>query len=141
MKSATAKISTTIWSRRYPFDVDTVVKRDTKSACARIRSQRHLLLSSASQGEKRLRNTTRQLSFLASVKQGVAIFDSARNGEATKMENTTAAKIFETTRLLKAWSEGDETALERLVPLVDAELRRLARYYLCQERQGHILQT
>jgi DNA-directed RNA polymerase specialized sigma24 family protein len=57
------------------------------------------------------------------------------------MENTTAADIFETTRLLKAWSEGDETALERLVPLVDAELRRLARNYLRQERPGHIQQT
>jgi RNA polymerase sigma-70 factor (ECF subfamily) len=57
------------------------------------------------------------------------------------MENTHAADIFETTCLLKAWSEGDETALERLVPLVDAELRRLARYYLRQERPDHILQT
>jgi RNA polymerase sigma factor (TIGR02999 family) len=57
------------------------------------------------------------------------------------MENTPTADIFETTRLLKAWSEGDETALERLVPLVDAELRRLARYYLRQERPDHILQT
>jgi len=57
------------------------------------------------------------------------------------MENTLAADIFETTRLLKAWSEGDETALERLVPLVDSELRRLARHYLRQERPGHILQT
>ena len=58
------------------------------------------------------------------------------------MENTPAADIFETTtRLLKAWSEGDETALEQLVPLVDAELRRLARHYLQQERPGHILQT
>ncbi|HEY6400307.1 MAG TPA: sigma-70 family RNA polymerase sigma factor [Blastocatellia bacterium] len=57
------------------------------------------------------------------------------------MENTHAADIFETTRLLKAWSEGDETALERLVPLVDAELRRLARQYLRQERPDHILQT
>jgi RNA polymerase sigma-70 factor (ECF subfamily) len=43
--------------------------------------------------------------------------------------------------LLKAWSEGDETALERLVPLVDTEMRRLARHYLRQERAGHILQT
>jgi hypothetical protein len=43
------------------------------------------------------------------------------------MENTLAADIFETTRLLKAWGKGDETALERLIPLVDAELRRLAR--------------
>jgi len=57
------------------------------------------------------------------------------------MENTPAAEIFETTRLLMAWSAGDETALERLVPLVDAELRRLARHYLRQERPDHILQT
>ncbi|MGE0131082.1 MAG: sigma-70 family RNA polymerase sigma factor [Blastocatellales bacterium] len=57
------------------------------------------------------------------------------------MDNTPAAESFETTRLLKAWSEGDKTALERLVPLVDAELRRLARHYLQQERPGHILQT
>src|SRR5215510_4862024 len=59
----------------------------------------------------------------------------------TNMENTLAADIYETTRLLKAWSEGDETALEHLVPLVDVELRRLARHYLRQERPDHILQT
>jgi RNA polymerase sigma-70 factor, ECF subfamily len=57
------------------------------------------------------------------------------------MENTPAAENVETTRLLKAWSAGDETALERLIPLVDAELRRLAHNYLRQERPGHILQT
>jgi hypothetical protein len=57
------------------------------------------------------------------------------------VENTPAADIFETTRLLKAWSKGDETAMERLVPLVDAELRRLARHYLRQERPDHVLQT
>jgi len=57
------------------------------------------------------------------------------------MENTPAADTFETTRLMKAWSEGDETALERLIPLVDAEMRRLARHYLRQERPDHILQT
>jgi hypothetical protein len=57
------------------------------------------------------------------------------------MENTPAADIFETARLLKAWSEGDEAALERLVPLVDAELRRLARHCPRQERPDHILQT
>jgi RNA polymerase sigma-70 factor (ECF subfamily) len=57
------------------------------------------------------------------------------------METRTSPEVFETTRLLKAWSEGDETALERLVPLVDAEMRRLARHYLRQERPGHILQT
>jgi RNA polymerase sigma-70 factor (ECF subfamily) len=57
------------------------------------------------------------------------------------MENRPAPEVFDTKRLLKAWREGDETALERLVPLVDAEMRRLARHYLRQERPGHILQT
>jgi RNA polymerase sigma-70 factor (ECF subfamily) len=45
------------------------------------------------------------------------------------------------TALLRAWSEGDEGALDRLVPLVDAELRRLARGYMARERRGHTLQT
>jgi len=45
------------------------------------------------------------------------------------------------TRLLRAWSAGDEAALGRLVPLVEAELRRLARAYMARERRGHTLQT
>ena len=45
------------------------------------------------------------------------------------------------TLLLRAWSAGDEAALERLLPLVEAELRRLARIYMSRERRGHTLQT
>ena len=45
------------------------------------------------------------------------------------------------TGLLRAWSDGDQTALERLIPLVEAELRRLARGYMRRERRGHTLQT
>ena len=45
------------------------------------------------------------------------------------------------TQLLVAWSEGDQAALERLVPLVHAELHRLARRYMGKERAGHTLQT
>ena len=44
------------------------------------------------------------------------------------------------TQLLRAWSDGDEKALERLLPLVEAELRRLARGYMSRERGGHTLQ-
>ena len=44
------------------------------------------------------------------------------------------------TRLLRAWSDGDEGALERLTPLVEAELRRLARGYMGRERKDHTLQ-
>lgn len=47
----------------------------------------------------------------------------------------------ETTQLLMAWGEGSETALEKLVPLVEAELHRLARRYLRGERPGHTLQS
>jgi RNA polymerase sigma factor (TIGR02999 family) len=45
------------------------------------------------------------------------------------------------TGLLRAWTDGDEAALERLIPLVEGELRRLARAYMRRERQGHTLQT
>ena len=45
------------------------------------------------------------------------------------------------TELLHAWSGGDDGALEQLLPLVEAELRRLARGYMGRERKGHTLQT
>ena len=44
------------------------------------------------------------------------------------------------TELLLAWGEGDQTALEQLIPLVHAELRRVARRYMAGERRGHTLQ-
>jgi len=47
----------------------------------------------------------------------------------------------EVTQLLRAWSTGDSSALERLAPIVHSELYRLARQHLARERQGHILQT
>ena len=43
--------------------------------------------------------------------------------------------------MLLAWRGGDQDALERLVPLVYAELRRLAHGYMRGERPGHSLQT
>lgn len=45
------------------------------------------------------------------------------------------------TALLAAWTEGDEAALAQLIPIVHAELRRLARHYLRRERSDHTLQT
>src|ERR1041384_2202049 len=44
------------------------------------------------------------------------------------------------TQLLIDWGKGDQAALERLMPLVYSELRRLATNYLRRERQGHTLQ-
>jgi RNA polymerase sigma-70 factor (ECF subfamily) len=47
----------------------------------------------------------------------------------------------EVTQLLVAWSEGDQSALDRLMPVVHDELRRLARHHMARERAGHTLQT
>jgi len=47
----------------------------------------------------------------------------------------------EITELLKAWGSGDVAALDRLTPLVYDELRRLARRYMRNERDGNTLQT
>ena len=44
------------------------------------------------------------------------------------------------TQLLIDWGEGDQAALDRLMPLVYSELRRLATNYLRRERAGHTLQ-
>ena len=45
------------------------------------------------------------------------------------------------TRLLQAWGNGDQAALDRLTPVVYDELRRMARRYMRREREGHTLQT
>ena len=47
----------------------------------------------------------------------------------------------EVTRLLVAWSDGDESALEKLTPLVWGELHRLAQRQMRRERPDHTLQT
>jgi RNA polymerase sigma factor (TIGR02999 family) len=63
------------------------------------------------------------------------------------MSHTSAETVVNTptpgavTELLRAWSDGDDAALEQLIPLMEAELRRLARGYMGRERQGHTLQT
>jgi RNA polymerase sigma factor (TIGR02999 family) len=45
------------------------------------------------------------------------------------------------TALLVAWGQGDQSALNQLIPLVEAELHRLARRYIGHERAGHTLQA
>jgi len=47
----------------------------------------------------------------------------------------------EVTRLLKAWTAGDQRALEKLTPLVYQQLHRAARRYMAGQRAGHTLQT
>ena len=47
----------------------------------------------------------------------------------------------EVTELLVDWSNGDQAALDRLMPLVDRELHRLAHHYMRRESPGHTLQS
>jgi RNA polymerase sigma factor (TIGR02999 family) len=47
----------------------------------------------------------------------------------------------EVTQLLVAWGNGNQAALEQLMPLVYEELHRLARHYMRREHPGHTLQT
>jgi RNA polymerase sigma factor (TIGR02999 family) len=47
----------------------------------------------------------------------------------------------EVTQLLAAWGKGDQAAVDKLFPLVHAELRRIARRQMSHERQGHTLQA
>ncbi|MEP6912854.1 MAG: sigma-70 family RNA polymerase sigma factor [bacterium] len=47
----------------------------------------------------------------------------------------------EVTQLLLDWSNGNHSALDSLMPLVDQELRRLAHHYMRRESPGHTLQT
>ncbi len=51
------------------------------------------------------------------------------------------APLGDVSAILRAWSDGDQSALDRLTPIVYDELYRLARRYMRGERPGHSLQT
>jgi RNA polymerase sigma-70 factor, ECF subfamily len=57
--------------------------------------------------------------------------------EAATMSSTQQ----EVSQLLRAWSEGDQSALEKLMPLVYEELRRMAKRHMDRQNPGHTLQT
>ncbi len=60
----------------------------------------------------------------------------------TRLESfMTTPAPHEITKLLLDWRKGDESALERLTPLIYDELRRLADHYLRREQPGHTLQA
>src|SRR6266404_3664697 len=59
---------------------------------------------------------------------------------AQPSEQSSEPGVNDVSTLLRAWSEGDRNALEKLTPIVYEELRRLARRYMRAERSGHSLQ-
>ncbi len=76
---------------------------------------------------------------MPAAKRGSSFAPRASNA-APKVADMTLSQ-HEVTALLVAWSDGDETALEKLAPLVYGELRQLARRHMAGERPGHTLQT
>jgi RNA polymerase sigma factor (TIGR02999 family) len=53
----------------------------------------------------------------------------------------TQPKAHDVTQLLQAWGQGEDAALEQMIPIVYHELRRMAHRYMAGERQSHTLQT
>jgi RNA polymerase sigma factor (TIGR02999 family) len=53
----------------------------------------------------------------------------------------TESSTSQVTQLLRAWDDGDATALEKLTPLVYDELRRMAHWHMANQRPGHTLQS
>src|SRR5688572_23705251 len=53
----------------------------------------------------------------------------------------TSPRMHDVTELLLSWRQGDAEALDRLIPLVYDELRRVARRHLQREQPGHALQA
>jgi len=53
----------------------------------------------------------------------------------------TRSSASEVSQLLKDWGDGNESALNKLIPLVYEELRKMAHYQMARERVGHTLQT
>ena len=60
---------------------------------------------------------------------------------SAKIRRVPTVSSQEITRLLADWGKGDRSALEKLLPLVHAELRQIARRQMSQERPGHTLQA
>jgi RNA polymerase sigma-70 factor (ECF subfamily) len=72
---------------------------------------------------------------------GVVVTLRTKQGRMGSLDEAASASTHEVTRLLQAWGLGDDSALERLMPLVYNELHRLAHRYMAGEQPGQTLQT
>jgi RNA polymerase sigma factor (TIGR02999 family) len=80
----------------------------------------------------------RKLSFTALYMWHSGIIQRIAMPRAGRGDESNAANV---SKLLRAWSDGEQSALDRLTPIVYQELHRLARHYMKRERPGHSLQT
>jgi RNA polymerase sigma-70 factor, ECF subfamily len=72
---------------------------------------------------------------------GAVVTLRTKQGRMGSLDEAASASTHEVTRLLQAWGLGDDSALERLMPLVYNELHRLAHRYMAGEQPGQTLQT
>jgi RNA polymerase sigma factor (TIGR02999 family) len=72
---------------------------------------------------------------------GVILGEFRLSIQSTHRQEELVPSPEQVTRLLQAWSKGEESALEKLLPLVHRQLHRLAHKYMKGERTGHTLQT
>ena len=82
-----------------------------------------------------------RFAFKASVAPTAALFFLHLQMRKAPRKTLTTPATCDVTELLQDWSEGDESALERLMPLVYDELHRLAHQHMKREKPGQILQT
>lgn len=68
---------------------------------------------------------------------GAAVTKRSKNDDNNKNDGTVSAAVSE---LLRQWRQGDDRALEELLPILYSDLRRLAASYLRNERSNHTLQ-
>jgi RNA polymerase sigma-70 factor, ECF subfamily len=74
------------------------------------------------------------------LKQVVVVVDSRQVGVLPE-GYMSSPSVHEITGLLQDWRNGDQKALERLVPIVYQELHQAAHRYMARENSGHTLQT
>src|SRR5229473_3076133 len=72
---------------------------------------------------------------------GVSLSSARWSPSLQARSNSLMSPAGDMSELLRAWSDGDQRALDRLTPIVFDELHRLARRYMKRERPGHSLQT
>src|SRR5580693_4318140 len=71
----------------------------------------------------------------------VLLFLTSRGCRLPARSSMGPPSVHEITQLLRAWSAGDEEALDRLTPLVYRELHRAAQRYMARQQPDHTLQT
>jgi RNA polymerase sigma factor (TIGR02999 family) len=65
----------------------------------------------------------------------------AKTNQTTKEPPMAGSSAHEVTQLLRAWNEGEQSALEKLMPVVYDELHRMAQGYMAHEGPGHTLEA